>query len=632
MRISLTILLLAVSCKVVLGQSGEVDSLRAALRKLPPVGTSAVSDSNRLRLLYNLSERDHTDKHASTYLQQSSALINRWRWTKAKPWQSLYEGQLLFRQNYIYQAIEKHLDALTNGEEQRLSPLFIATCHRRLGSDYFVLQEYSLALNHYKKTQYFYLRSKPPVPYIEQVAVRNNVGLCYLNLKKYNEAIQQFKSILADSHQANDSVALSWTYSNLGTAQRDAGQHKQSIDSFGKSIAFDTEGPESVAFTTSEQALAYLALGDSLKALQLSNKAKKLAASKSFFDSYIAKNAYQIERKNRLFKAALADLEYYDSLRLNDDKILKKRSIDSFRLAYENQKKERAIERQSVQQKALLITILVVVLFSGYFVLNQVKLRQKNRKIEEQKRIIEVTNTELMTLNQELEDRVDERTRQLQLAYDEIKTAMVQGQTLERKRMASELHDNLGSMLSGIRFQMQAIEPDALHPAERNVYGRVLEMLGEAYHEVRHISHNLLPAVLETHGLYAALSKLVADLNVNKRIQFTLLADSTPHFGQTTNVELYCILLELITNLLKHSTATRVVIAFSDCPNHTGIELHDNGLLYDFQANAAGKGLNSVLSRAERVGATIRHHPNEQGGNCVEICVPLAERYVYLGN
>lgn len=619
-------LLVLFSCALLPGQPRQrLDSLHGVLTQLPTVGTSAKADTVRLQTLLELARLEPSQKQADAYLQTASELITRYRWYAAQPWCQLYRGMVLFRESYIYQAIDQLIEALTTGERIGASSAFFAKCNRQLGSCYFSLEEYKLALLHYKRTLSLYEKDGARVAPVDLYIVKNNIGLCYMNLDQYAQAIAFFTAILRTAHAQNDSTALAWTYSNLGMSERKAGDGRSSIGHFEQSLRFfGTKPSDNKALTISELGLSYLALGELQKALQMSNAARQMAVEgKPFFSLYIAEAAYKTEKANGLYRQALLDLERYNALKLINDKELKQKSIKGLRLAYDNQKKETELQKQRLQNAGLLTGVVAAGLFLLFFIFNQRVLRRKNRKIESQKQLIEEANAQLVVFNEELEARVQERTQQLQLAYDEIKTAMTRGQTMERKRVASELHDNLGSMISGIKFQMQAIDTESLILKEQAVYNKVYEMLGNAYDEIRNISHNLIPVALETKGLYAALSGLLTDLNANSRIHFRLIADTYPQFSREVDVELYSILLELTNNILKHSTATEVVIAFTDEPGGTSIILQDNGQPYAFQAGLSGKGVTSVMSRVASLDATIQHQPALPTGNCVTITLAL---------
>jgi signal transduction histidine kinase len=140
---------------------------------------------------------------------------------------------------------------------------------------------------------------------------------------------------------------------------------------------------------------------------------------------------------------------------------------------------------------------------------------------------------------------------------------LFEGQTLERKRVASELHNNLGSMLSAMRYRLQILDKEKLSSKEQKVYDSILEMMGTAYAEVRLISHNLLPAELEKKGLKGAIEKLIGDINLGQKLIIDLqMDDDILPKNKRFELELYSICLELINNIIKHAEATQASVSF----------------------------------------------------------------------
>lgn len=121
---------------------------------------------------------------------------------------------------------------------------------------------------------------------------------------------------------------------------------------------------------------------------------------------------------------------------------------------------------------------------------------------------------------------------ELQVANDElimknqeILEALTKGQTIERKRVALELHDNLGSTLSALKWRLETINGDNLNEKERKVYAGIVDMMKNAYAEVRLISHNMLPVELEERGLFEALNKFINDINISDKLNIKLVID-----------------------------------------------------------------------------------------------------------
>ncbi len=168
--------------------------------------------------------------------------------------------------------------------------------------------------------------------------------------------------------------------------------------------------------------------------------------------------------------------------------------------------------------------MLALLIFSGYVFYNNRQLRQKNRA---------------------------------------ILAALLQGQTLERQRVAADLHDNLGTTLSALHWNLETLDKTRLTPAEQTVYANISQQVGQAYNDVRLLAHNLLPDQLAKQGLGVALHHLVDKLNRGTLVKFQLTgADALPRLGQQTEFELYSICLELLHNILKHANATESQVDF----------------------------------------------------------------------
>jgi signal transduction histidine kinase len=217
-----------------------------------------------------------------------------------------------------------------------------------------------------------------------------------------------------------------------------------------------------------------------------------------------------------------------------------------------------------------IIGLLVLLIGASWLWFNRLELSKKNKQIYTQSLEISKAYAQLEDFNKTLEQKVDQRTHELKQANielqqknEEILTALFEGQTLERKRVASELHNNLGSMLSAMRYRLQILDKEKLSGKEQKVYDSILEMMGTAYAEVRLISHNLLPAELEKKGLKGAIEKLIGDINLGQKLIIDLqMDDDILPKNKRFELELYSICLELINNIIKHAEATQASVSF----------------------------------------------------------------------
>jgi NarL family two-component system sensor histidine kinase LiaS len=271
---------------------------------------------------------------------------------------------------------------------------------------------------------------------------------------------------------------------------------------------------------------------------------------------------------------------------LHDEDV--KRQYTMYQLMYENQEMDSAIQQKIISeqktiQRFLLISTGLVIAFAGFLWFNNKKLRRKNA---------------------------------------EIKEAMIQGQTIERKRVAAELHDHLGGTLASLNWYLYGIDKKVLSEEEQQIYDSVHQMVGAAYREVRSLSHNLMPAELEEHGLVMALQRLVSKLNENKNIHFTLnLSGWENRLNSKIEFELYSIILELTNNIIKHSGAAHGTIDLTENLKNITLVVSDdgNGMI---EPAGQGIGLKNVKSRVESVKGKIQIINNENSGTKVEIEIP----------
>lgn len=210
---------------------------------------------------------------------------------------------------------------------------------------------------------------------------------------------------------------------------------------------------------------------------------------------------------------------------------------------------------------------------------------------------------------------------QLRQTNRAISAALLEGQTTERKRLAADLHDNLGSTMSALQWSMEAINPQKLSPQEQQVYQHVQATIAQAHDQVRLLSHNLLPDELEKQGLWEALLQLVRKLNRNTPVKWALtLPHNPPRFDAKTEFELYSIVLELTNNVLKHAQANTCDIVCKRIDDKWHITVSDNGVgMAEKRVN--GKGMQSVESRVKSLNGKISISSQAGEGTRFEVWV-----------
>lgn len=224
------------------------------------------------------------------------------------------------------------------------------------------------------------------------------------------------------------------------------------------------------------------------------------------------------------------------------------------------------------------------------------------------------TNQSLIQSLQALKQLSEEKEQTLLRKNAELEAALLEGQTTERKRVAADLHDNLSSMLTAVRWNLMGLNKNNLSERERNLYDEVLTMTTSAHDQVRLISHNLLPEELEKEGLTRALERLVNKLNRSGTIHFNLtITHLAERLSKKTEFELYSIILELTHNVIKHSGATETEISLIRQDERIRLVFSDNGKGLA-ENRQSGMGIQNVESRVKSLNGKWHMHSREGKG------------------
>lgn len=217
------------------------------------------------------------------------------------------------------------------------------------------------------------------------------------------------------------------------------------------------------------------------------------------------------------------------------------------------------------------------------------------------------------------------------LQQQEIRSleAMLEGQDKERGRISQDLHDVLGSKLSATKMQFNSLEAVARNAGTGagGSYDKVYAMLDDAVAEVRRISHDMARGSISRMGLVAALQDLRNAIQVPGKLDVELnLHGLDDRLEQHTELVLYRIVQELVSNVLKHSRASHLTIQVVRSAEGINLTVEDDGVGFDPARFVGGMGLSGVRTRAAELGGRVEVDPQLGRGTTVMIDVPVASR------
>ena len=204
--------------------------------------------------------------------------------------------------------------------------------------------------------------------------------------------------------------------------------------------------------------------------------------------------------------------------------------------------------------------------------------------------------------------------------------AVIEAEENERGRIAKELHDGLGQLLSSAKLNVAATE-ESVSKGDLPLIKTSMQLIDEAVSEVRSISHNLMPIALSKRGLKIALEDLAEKINNSNSIKVILIINDLENIiSKSTEVTIYRVIQEILNNALKHSKATEIHIELMAQTKTLSLNISDNGSGFDTRKIKESKGIGwvNIFSRLSLINGKIKVNSSKESGTHLSIQIPLA--------
>ncbi|MEQ1798666.1 MAG: sensor histidine kinase, partial [Lacibacter sp.] len=238
---------------------------------------------------------------------------------------------------------------------------------------------------------------------------------------------------------------------------------------------------------------------------------------------------------------------------------------------YETQKKESQIKQLEAEKKVQQLTIRQKNIFNYILIGGLASLL-----------LISLLGYRTYSQKQNLQQqRISELETQEQLTATE---AVLKGEEQERTRLAKDLHDGLGGMLSGIKYSFNTMKGNLIMtPDNAQAFERSMDMLDSSIKEMRRVAHNMMPEALVKFGLDTALKDFCNDINQTGALGITYqsIGLEGQEINQTTAITIYRIVQELINNTMKHAGAKAAIVQVTKSGNQISVTVEDDGKGFD---------------------------------------------------
>jgi two-component system, NarL family, sensor kinase len=533
---------------------------------------------------------------------------------------SVYLAKTLFNTGTSYRvqgAYEKAVQYYTEGK--KIFEKFGDSDTEAQGNDilqslYAALKQYDRAMEYGKKAVAGLRKLNNP-SYLG-VAL-NNLGLNYLSTKKFDTAAIIFKECLQIALQVEDKNLEQSAYLNLGDIYLEQAEYQKMKPYLEQALKLSVQlgAHESELIARKGLSFYYNSIKNYPKALQYAKEALALSYQYGFKEQ---RGKVFVQLSNLAF--AMQDMklgDYYavQSTLLGDslmNETIQKNTLE-IEKKYESEKKENQIAQLQAEKKVQQFALrqkntLNYILIASAFILVLVSLLSYRNYKQKQK------------LQQQ---RIADLETQQQLMATE---AVLKGEEQERTRLAKDLHDGLGGMLSGIKYSFNNMKGNLVMTPENNqAFERSMDMLDSSIKEMRRVAHNMMPEALVKFGLDAALKDFCNDINNSGALQISYQSIAIENFTlpQTTAITIYRIVQELINNTIKHAAAKTAVVQIAKHDSRIAITVEDDGKGFDkaILDKPEGIGWGNIQSRVEFLKGKL--DVNSQPGKGVSVLIEL---------
>ncbi|HMH33178.1 MAG TPA: sensor histidine kinase [Puia sp.] len=448
-----------------------------------------------------------------------------------------------------------------------------------------------------------------------------NLSNVYYDTKQIDTMYELLTKALPLARKFNDVEQMATVYESLGNYYFEKNVFPSALSNYQQSYKYILQLANQfhICEICYRLARTYMKLNQTTKAFEYIIKAeelaKKVGARANLNDIY----EVRAEMEQRAGHYKLASEYFSKSLDLSDSLFRTSTSekVADIEAQYQNVKKQgeitrlekdREIQSLSLKQQATInyfliasLATILLIAFLGYRNFRNRHLLEKKEAELQQNKISEL-----------------EKDRQL-IAVD----SMLKGQEDERSRLAKDLHDGLGGLLSGVKFSLSNMKDNLIiTPDNMAVFERSLDMLDTSIKELRRVAHNMMPEILTRFGLDEALKEYCNTINATKLVTVKYQSlGMDPRLDQSVEIILFRIVQELLNNILKHAAATEAFIQLIREDHRLNVVVEDNGKGFDavLTENKQGAGWVSIRSRVDYLKGQLDIHTEEGKGTMVNI-------------
>lgn len=436
----------------------------------------------------------------------------------------------------------------------------------------------------------------------------NESGVVYEYKGNYEEALRRYRASLDIATRLKDEMGKSWCYNFMAGVYLLQSKYQLAEDYNLRALAIRQNQKDTFSL-----ALSYFDLGVLYSAWAKYDRAQYyfdqsvFIADRMGYKELVSNNYAEMSKMANMtgnYKAALDYFTWHTQLKDSIFNAQKTRQIEEIGTIYETNKREQQIqEQQSIIRKRnqLLygaVALLLLLILIAYLTYNRYKWKQQAKLQAE------------VLYQQELAAK-----------------AILEAEEKERTRIAKDLHDGVGQMMSAARMNLSSFSNDVKlkNDDQQHSLSNIIKLVDDSCKEVRAVSHSMMPQVLLSKGLPEAVEELISKINSSiLTIHFHSEGFEERPAGNIETI-LYRVIQECVNNTLKHADAKHLDISLLKDADSIRVSLEDDGRGFEKNKTDAeeGIGLKNIYSRIRFLKGDVDFDTAPGKGTSVVIHVPI---------
>lgn len=439
--------------------------------------------------------------------------------------------------------------------------------------------------------------------------ILNESGVVFEYKEDYEEAATRYKKSLAIKTKLKDTIGMSYSYNFLGgvyTLQKKFEEAEKNL-LLSLNLRQTLRDTFAIALSYADLGFMYAEQGNNDKAINQYTQSNEIAARMNYTELLQAnyKALADAAEKKGDTKTSLAYFKKHTSLKDSLYNSSKMKQIEELNAKYETAKKETQLKLQQADlaNKNIVIWagaagLLLLTLYSFAWY----RKKQVQNKLHLQAAVMEQQNI--------------------------ATKAVITAEENERKRIAADLHDGVGQIMSAAKMNLSAFEDDMQFKDDQQkaAFEKVIALVDESCKEVRNVSHQMMPNALLKSGLASAVREFID--KIDARVLKVNLHTEGLSERLDSNVEtvLYRVIQECVNNVIKHSGANSLDISLIKDSDGIAATIEDNGKGFAVKEKekTEGIGLKNIRSRIQFLKGSVDFDSSPGNGTLVAIHVPLS--------